>query len=116
MWLEPADKELTWADVERNFASAPTDALKIWRDCGILMPDDAADNLAADLMDTFLTATAEALQIPLRDIYPKRHQIQWMTWTDTPGAWATFCRINGGQPTRLNHPNQTKSCTNSCTG
>lgn len=101
MLLEPADKELTWTEVERNFATIPTDALKIWRDCGILMPDDAADNLAADLLDSFLVATATALQIPLREIYPNRHRIRWLTYTDTPAQWAVFCSIDNGTPATI---------------
>ena len=102
MILTPTDTELKWPAVEQNFAGVPVAALKIWRDCGIMMPDEAADDLHLSMIEEFLTLTATALSLPLLEVYPARNRIRWMTWSDTASAqWPTFASLDGGAPMKI---------------
>ena len=106
MYLTPPDTELTWEQVEPQFRAMPEEALKIWRDARILMPDDAADGLALDEMERFFTATAEAVGLPLLEVYPARYRIRWLNFTDTPGEPVCFASLDGGPPRQMKnqHP------------
>ena len=103
LYVSPMDQELSWAAVE---ASIEADGLlfeAIGREAGILIDDDAAANLKADIMEQLLTATAEALQVPLVDVWTYRHRIRWMTFVDdAPRPFPTFVSLDRGQPVRIN--------------
>ena len=98
MILEPTDQELTWGEVEANFQGLPRMAEAEWKAAGIVMPDGASDALMLDMLEKFLAATAIALGVPLKDVYPQRHRIRWLCFTDTPGRWLTFASLDGGPP------------------
>jgi hypothetical protein len=101
MMLTPVDTELTWLDVEASLDDDSRTADAIWREAGIVMPDDAADNMKLDAIETLLTDTANALGIPLLEVFPARHRIRWMVWSDTAGAWPTFASIDGGAAVKI---------------
>ncbi len=98
MILEPADVDLKWAAAEANFREIPAMAEAEWKAAGVVMPDDAAEGLMLDLMDKFLAATASALGMPLQDVFPARHRITWFTFTDTPGPFHTFAKLDDEPP------------------
>ncbi len=100
--LSPADTELGWDAVLRNLEEIPGYALKIWRDAGILMPDETAEELKLDAQDALLAATAAALGLPVAEVYPARSRIHWMTFTDTPDLrLPLFVSLDGGPPRKL---------------
>ena len=101
MTLMPVDSELTWAQVEVNFADVPAMAEQAWTAAGIMMPDDAAEDLKLSMIETVLTDTAISLSVPLDQIYPLRHRIRWLcdTTNIVPATWAS---IDGGPPRQIN--------------
>lgn len=99
--LIPTDTELDWNQVQAGMEDDALAAELIWREAGILMPDDAADDFKVDAMETLLTSTAIALGIPLTEVFPARHRIRWMTWTDTAGEWPVFASLDGCPPTKI---------------
>ncbi len=99
--LIPTDTELDWNQVQAGMEDDALAAELIWREAGILMPDDAADDFKVDAMESLLTATAIALGIPLTEVFPARHRIRWMTWTDGAGEWPVFASLDGGPPTKI---------------
>ena len=101
MNLMPPDSELTWPQVEANFADVPALAEQAWAAAGLMMPDEAAEDLRLTMIETFLTQTATALMIPLNQIYPMRNRIKWLCDTDgvLPITWAS---LDGSQPKQIN--------------
>ena len=99
--LIPTDTELDWNQVQACMEDDALAADLIWREAGILMPDDASAEMKLDAMDALFTLTAVALNIPPAEIFPARHRIRWMTWTDTAGAWPTYASMDGGTPARI---------------
>ena len=65
------------------------------------MPDGAADDMKLDAMEALLTDTANALGIPLMEVFPARQRIRWMIWTDVAGAWPIFASLDGGAPVKI---------------
>jgi hypothetical protein len=104
MILSPLDSELPWAQVEANYADAPAIAEQTWAAAGILMPDDAAEELKLTLIETLLTQTATALNMPLREIYPARNRIRWMTCFNDGPILSTWASLDGGPPSQINQP------------
>ena len=101
MILSPVNTELTWRDVEASLDDDARTADAIWREAGLLMPDGAADEMKLDAMEALLTNTANALGIPLLEVFPARNRIRWMIWTDVAGAWPTFASIDGGEAVKI---------------
>ena len=101
MILCPVNTELTWRDVEASLDDDARTADAIWREAGLLMPDGAADEMKLDAMEALLTNTSNALGIPLLEVFPARHRIRWMIWTDVAGAWPTFASIDGGAAVKI---------------
>ena len=101
MILSPTDAELTWSDVEASLDDDARMAENIWFEAGIIMPDGTADDMKLDAMESLLTNTANALGIPLMEVFPARQRIRWMTWTDVAGAWPTFASLDGGAPVKI---------------
>lgn len=110
MILSPLDSELTWPQVEANYANVPALTDQAWAAAGIMMPDDAAEDIRLTMIETILTQTAAALSMPLNEIYPARHRIRWMTFSDTATMQLpTFASLDGGAPIRINTTQTTQT-------
>ena len=95
----PPDAELSWPEVELQFQAIPGEVRQLWAEMGIVMPNDAAEDLMLTMIESFLTATAGAVGLPVAEIYGARNRIKWMTWTDTPDLrLPTFASLDGGAP------------------
>ena len=101
MILSPTDAELTWSDVEASLDEDARMAENIWFEAGIIMPDGAADDMKLDAMEGLLTDTANALGIPLMEVFPARNRIHWMIWTNVAGVWPIFASLDGGAPVKI---------------
>ena len=101
MALFPPDKELDWHAVEECLLQTAEMAEDIWLRCGITMPEGAAEEIKLTEMDTLLSETAAALEMPAGEIYRNRHRIRWICYAEIGDAIQHFASLDGGPPKQI---------------
>ena len=104
MILSPMETDLAWPAVEPQLFAMIEDLERIYQDNGHIPPENTGEDYADAQRDHLLTTTANALKIPLAQIYAARHRINWRTELTTAGL-ATSARIDGGGYQSLTNTN-----------
>lgn len=96
----PPDTELTWPQVEAQIQDFETEAERIWQVSGIKMPEGSAQEIKLSVMDSVLSETAEALNIPVGEVYPLRNRIRWYTSTERAGELECYVSLDNNPPNK----------------